>query len=44
MRNASGHQGEIEWHWKKSEQEHMHFPHKRVTRKFYVSVFVVVAA
>ena len=28
----------------KKVNRNMHFPHKRVTRKFYVSVFVVVAA
>ena len=29
MRSATGHQGENEWQWKKSEQEHIqHFLHK----------------
>ena len=34
MRNASGHLGEKERQWKKSEQEHVqHFPHKALNQE-----------
>ena len=39
MRNASGHQGENERRWKKSEPEHIqHFLHKTCSWKFHVAV------
>ena len=41
MRNASGHQGENELQWKRSEQEHIHFLRKTCNREV-CGIFIVV--